>query len=154
MNTKKAVGMRKPWNEYFMDMAKMVATRATCNRLQVGALIVRERRAIASGYNGSVSGDVHCLDVGCKVVDGHCIRTIHAESNAILQCAKFGVSTKDADLYVTHFPCLNCSKQIIQAGIRKVIYDEDYHVDPYALELFAQAGVDIQRLEHFEEPGI
>ena len=143
--------MRKPWDHYFMDMAKMVATRATCNRLRVGALIVRDKRTIASGYNGSVSGDVHCIDVGCKVEDGHCIRTIHAESNAILQCAKFGVSTEGAVLYVTHFPCLNCSKQIIQAGIQQVIYEEEYRIDPYSLELFAQAGVSVTQLEQFSE---
>ncbi len=143
--------MRKPWDHYFMDMAKIVATRATCNRLQVGALIVRDKRTIASGYNGSVSGDVHCIDVGCKMVDGHCTRTIHAESNAILQCAKFGVSTDGADLYVTHFPCLNCSKQIIQAGIRKVIFEEEYRMNPYALELLSQAGVHVMKLEQFAE---
>ena len=143
--------MRKPWDHYFMDMAKIVATRATCNRLRVGAMIVRDKRTIASGYNGSVSGDVHCIDVGCKMVDGHCTRTIHAESNAILQCAKFGVSTDGADLYVTHFPCLNCSKQIIQAGIRKVIFEEEYRMNPYALELFSQAGVHVMKLEQFAE---
>ncbi len=140
--------MRKPWDDYFIEMAKLVATRSTCNRKQVGAVIVREKRTIASGYNGSVSGDVHCVDVGCEVVAGHCIRTVHAESNAILQCAKFGVSTRDADLYVTHFPCLQCTKQIIQAGITKVIYAESYHVDPYALELFAQANVTLVHLGH------
>ena len=140
--------MRKAWDDYFIEMAKLVATRSTCNRKQVGAVIVREKRTIASGYNGSVSGDVHCVDVGCEVVAGHCIRTVHAESNAILQCAKFGVSTRDADLYVTHFPCLQCTKQIIQAGITKVIYAESYHVDPYALELFAQANVTLVHLGH------
>ncbi|MCY0869711.1 MAG: deaminase, partial [Firmicutes bacterium] len=107
-------------------MARMVASRATCERLLVGAVIVRDRRAIASGYNGSVAGDVHCTDVGCKIVDGHCARTIHAESNAILQCARFGVSTDGAHLYVTHFPCLSCTKQIIQAGIVKVTYGQPY----------------------------
>ncbi len=146
--------MRKPWDEYFIDMARMVATRATCNRRQVGAVIVREKRTIASGYNGSVAGDVHCLDVGCKVVDGHCIRTVHAESNAILQCAKFGVQTEGADLYVTHFPCLQCTKQIIQAGILKVIYAEQYRVDPYAVELFTQAGVALVDLEHLGVPRV
>ena len=146
--------MRKPWDQYFMDMAKMVATRATCDRLRVGAIIVRDKRAIASGYNGSVSGDVHCQDAGCKVVDGHCIRTIHAESNAILQCARFGVSTGGATLYVTHFPCLSCAKQIIQAGIGKVVYEEAYRVDEYALELFAQAGVEMRQLEQLGATGV
>lgn len=135
--------MRKSWDHYFIDMARMVATRATCPRRQVGAVIVREKRTIASGYNGSVAGDVHCDEAGCKIVEDHCIRTIHAESNAILQCARFGVSTEGASLYVTHFPCLQCSKQIIQAGIARVIYAEEYRIDDYALELFAQAHVDV-----------
>jgi len=120
----------------------MVATRATCDRLHVGAVVVRDKRIIATGYNGSVSGDVHCHDVGCHVVNGHCMRTIHAESNAILQCAKFGVSTEGAAMYVTHFPCLLCSKQIIQAGIRQLYYAEEYRVDAYAVDLLRTAGVE------------
>jgi dCMP deaminase len=139
--------MRKPWNEYFMDQARMVATRATCDRLHVGAVIVRDKRIISTGYNGSVSGDVHCHDAGCYVVNGHCIRTIHAESNAILQCAKFGVSTEGAAIYVTHFPCLLCSKQIIQAGLAQIYYDDPYRLDPYAKELLEQAGVKLMQLE-------
>ncbi|KEO83406.1 ComE operon protein 2 [Tumebacillus flagellatus] len=138
--------MRKPWNEYFMDQARMVATRATCDRLHVGAVIVRDKRIISTGYNGSVSGDVHCQDKGCYVVDGHCIRTIHAESNAILQCAKFGVSTEGAAIYVTHFPCLLCSKQIIQAGISQIYYEADYRTDPYAVQLLKQAGVELTQI--------
>jgi dCMP deaminase len=138
--------MRKPWDEYFMDQARMVATRATCDRLHVGAVIVRDKRIISTGYNGSVSGDVHCQDVGCYVVGGHCIRTIHAESNAILQCAKFGVSTEGASIYVTHFPCLLCSKQIIQAGIQQIFYGEAYRIDPYAVELLQQAQVKITQI--------
>ncbi|PWK16337.1 dCMP deaminase [Tumebacillus permanentifrigoris] len=138
--------MRKPWNEYFMDMARMVATRATCDRLHVGAVIVRDKRIISTGYNGSVSGDVHCHDEGCNVVNGHCIRTIHAESNAILQCAKFGVSTEGAAIYVTHFPCLLCSKQIIQAGIAQIYYEADYRIDPYAEQLLQQAGVSLTQI--------
>jgi len=138
--------MRKSWDHYFIDMARMVATRATCPRRQVGAVIVRAKRTIASGYNGSGAGDVHCDEAGCKIVDDHCIRAIHAESNAILQCARFGVSTEGASLYVTHFPCLQCSKQIIQAGISKVIYAEEYRMDDYALELFAQASIGVVHL--------
>jgi len=135
--------MRKPWNEYFMDQAEMVSTRSTCDRLHVGAVIVRDKRIISTGYNGSVSGDVHCQDIGCNVVSGHCIRTIHAESNAILQCAKFGVSTEDAAIYVTHFPCLLCSKQIIQAGIRTIHYKHEYRADPYAISLLQQAQIEL-----------
>jgi dCMP deaminase len=154
MREREEPDMRKSWDHYFMDMAKMVADRSTCERLQVGAVIVRDRRAIASGYNGSVSGDVHCQEVGCKIVDGHCVRTIHAESNAILQCAKFGVSTDGAMLYVTHFPCLHCTKQIIQAGIVKVVYETAYRMDEYALELLAQTGIALVRLEQMGAPGV
>ncbi|WP_426056759.1 deaminase, partial [Escherichia coli] len=84
---------------------------------------------IAGGYNGSVSGGTHCIDEGCYVVDNHCVRTIHAEMNAILQCAKFGVPTEGAEIYVTHFPCLQCTKMILQAGIKKIYYLKDYRND-------------------------
>jgi dCMP deaminase len=108
----------------------------------VGATIVRDKRIIAGGYNGSVSGSVHCVDEGCYVIDGHCVRTVHAEANALLQCAKFGVATEGADIYVTHFPCLQCCKQLIQSGIRTVYYAEDYRNHPYAIELFNEVGVE------------
>jgi len=87
---------RIPWDQYFMLQALVISTRSTCNRLSVGATLVRDKRIIAAGYNGSVSGDDHCLDEGCYLVDGHCVRTIHAEMNAILQCAKFGEATDGA----------------------------------------------------------
>jgi dCMP deaminase len=115
--------------------------RSTCSRLAVGATIVRDKRVISGGYNGSVSGDVHCIDEGCFVVDGHCVRTVHAEANALLQCAKFGVKTEGADLYVTHFPCLQCTKQLIQSGIQKIYYLNDYRNHQYAVELLEKAGV-------------
>lgn len=124
-----------------MAQSHLLALRSTCTRLMVGATIVREKRIIAGGYNGSVSGSVHCIDDGCYVVDGHCVRTVHAEANALLQCAKFGVPTKNADIYVTHFPCLQCCKQIIQAGIKRVYYAEDYHNNDYAIQLYKEAGV-------------
>ncbi|MFV0557349.1 MAG: ComE operon protein 2 [Enterococcus sp.] len=131
---------RIPWDQYFMAQAVLLALRSTCTRLEVGATLVKDRRIIAGGYNGSVSGDVHCIDDGCYVVEGHCIRTIHAEMNALLQCAKLGVSTKDAEIYVTHFPCLPCTKAILQAGIKKIHYLNDYRNNPYALELIEHVG--------------
>lgn len=91
---------RISWNQYFMLQAILLSLRSTCTRLAVGAILVRDNRIIAGGYNGSVSGDVHCLDEGCYVVDGHCVRTIHAEMNAVLQCAKFGSGTDGAVIYV------------------------------------------------------
>ena len=139
------VDQRIPWNQYFMAQAVLLSLRSTCTRLEVGATLVKDRRIIAGGYNGAVSGDNHCIDHGCYVVDGHCIRTIHAEMNALLQCAKFGISTDGAEIYVTHFPCLHCTKAILQAGIKKIYYLHDYHNDAYAIELIQKLGVEIQQ---------
>lgn|SRR5699024_6398616 len=132
---------RISWDQYFMAQSHLLALRSTCTRLMVGATIVRDKRIIAGGYNGSVSGSVHCVDEGCYVIDGHCVRTVHAEANALLQCAKFGVPTEGAEIYVTHFPCLQCAKQLIQGGIKAVYYATDYRNHPYAIELFEEAGV-------------
>lgn len=137
---------RIPWDQYFMAQSLLLSLRSTCTRLTVGATIVRDKRIIAGGYNGSVTGDAHCVDEGCYIIDGHCVRTIHAEMNAILQCAKFGVATENAEIYVTHFPCLPCTKMILQAGIKKIHYLEDYHNDPYALKLIEQAQVHCQKV--------
>lgn len=138
---------RISWNQYFMAQSHLLALRSTCTRLMVGATIVRDKRIIAGGYNGSVTGGVHCIDEGCYVIDGHCVRTVHAEANALLQCAKFGVPTENADVYVTHFPCLQCCKQLIQSGIRTVYYAEDYHNHPYAVQLFKESGVRTEKVE-------
>ena len=141
------VDQRIPWNQYFMAQAVLLSLRSTCTRLEVGATLVNDRRIVAGGYNGAVSGDNHCIDHGCYVVDGHCIRTIHAEMNALLQCAKLGISTDGAEIYVTHFPCLHCTKAILQAGIKKIYYLHDYHNDPYAIELIQKLGVEIQQVK-------
>lgn len=138
---------RISWNQYFMAQSHLIALRSTCERLKVGATIVRDKRIIAGGYNGSVTGSAHCVDEGCYLIDGHCVRTVHAEMNAILQCAKFGVQTEQAELYVTHFPCVQCCKAIIQAGIHKVYYAADYKNHPYSIELFKEAGVQIEKVK-------
>lgn len=142
---------RIPWEQYFMSQSLLLSTRSTCTRLAVGATIVRDRRVISGGYNGSVSNDVHCIDEGCYVVDGHCIRTVHAEVNAILQCAKFGVRTEGADIFVSHFPCLQCTKMIIQAGLSNVYYLHDYNNDEYAKELFDHAKISVVQVEMPED---
>ncbi|EEW53440.1 ComE operon protein 2 [Limosilactobacillus antri] len=126
---------RIDWDQYFMIQAALLASRSTCKRLSVGAVLVRDKRIIAGGYNGSVSGDDHCIDEGCYLRDGHCVRTIHAEMNAILQCARFGISTDGASLYVTDFPCLQCTKSLLQAGIKEINYIRNYHNDDYAMKL-------------------
>ncbi|ALC84166.1 competence protein ComE [Bacillus gobiensis] len=130
-----------------MAQSHLLALRSTCTRLEVGATIVRDKRIIAGGYNGSIAGGVHCIDEGCYVIDSHCVRTIHAEMNAILQCAKFGVPTEGAEMYVTHFPCLPCCKSIIQAGIRRLYYAKNYKNHQYAVELFQQANVKVEQVD-------
>lgn len=98
---------RPSWDEYFMGITLEVARRSTCNRAQVGAIIVRDKRILTTGYNGSPTGLPHCTEAGCLIVNGHCVRTLHAEQNAIIQAALHGVSTDGATIYVTHQPCLS-----------------------------------------------
>lgn len=138
---------RIDWDQYFMIQATLLASRSTCNRLSVGAVLVRDKRIIAGGYNGSVSGDEHCIDEGCYLVDGHCVRTIHAEMNAILQCARFGISSDGASLYVTDFPCLQCTKSLLQAGIKEINYIRNYHNDEYAKRLIKLKGVRLNQIK-------
>ncbi|MBC1905708.1 ComE operon protein 2 [Listeria booriae] len=137
---------RIAWDQFFLAQSHLISSRSTCTRLMVGATIVRDKRIIAGGYNGSIAGGDHCSEEGCYVVEGHCIRTIHAEMNAILQCAKFGASTDHAEMYVTHFPCVACCKSIIQAGIKAVYYAKDYKNHSYAIELFERAGVEVKKV--------
>lgn len=128
--------MRRSWEEYFMNIAEIVSERGTCDRAYVGCVLVnKDNRIVSTGYNGSISGNPQCDEVGHKMRDGHCIATIHAEINALIYCAKEGITVKNSVCYVTHFPCLNCTKALIQAGISKIIYKEAYRVDEYALEL-------------------
>ena len=137
---------RIDWDQYFMVQAALLASRSTCKRLSVGAVLVRDKRIIAGGYNGSVSGDDHCIDEGCYLRDEHCVRTIHAEMNAILQCARFGMSTDGASLYVTDFPCLQCTKSLLQAGIKEIIYIRNYHNDDYAMKLIKLKNVRLRQI--------
>lgn len=123
---------RPTWEEYFMHNANLIASRSTCKKLSVGAVIVKNNQIIGTGYNGSVSGEKHCEDEGCLIQDGHCIRTVHAEVNAILQCARLGTSLDNATIYVTHYPCVNCMKSILQSGINKIYYIHDYHNHEYS----------------------
>ncbi|GAD17465.1 ComE operon protein 2 [Lentilactobacillus otakiensis DSM 19908 = JCM 15040] len=138
---------RIKWDQYFMMQAVLLASRSTCERLSVGAVIVRDKRIIAGGYNGSVAGDDHCIDVGCYLEDGHCVRTIHAEMNAILQCAKFGESTDNAEIYVTDFPCLQCTKMLLQAGITKINYLRNYHNNDYAQKLISLKNIELNKIK-------
>lgn len=118
--------MRKSWHAYFMDIAIAASTRSTCPRLHVGAVVVKDRRIISTGFNGSIPGDFHCDEEGCLMYEDHCIRTIHAEMNALLQA---GGEARGADLYCTHRPCLLCAKLIAAAGIATVFYSAPYKAD-------------------------
>jgi len=139
--------MRPSWDSYFMKIAQDVALRSTCDRAMVGAVLVREKHIIATGYNGSPAGLEHCDDIGHLMMDGHCVRTVHAEVNAIIQAAVFGQATKDADCYVTHFPCLNCTKMLINARISRLVYFNSYRDDPTALDFLRRAGVEVVSFE-------
>lgn len=117
---------RTSWDEYFMQVASVVATRATCARRKIGAVVVRDRTILSTGYNGSIRGLSHCDEVGHLMEDGHCVRTVHAEANAIAQAARNGVRIEGADLYVTASPCWTCFKLIANSGIVRVAYGEFY----------------------------
>ena len=119
-------GLRPTIHEYLMSIADMCATRATCPRKQVGAVIAKDGRVLSTGYNGSMPHEPHCTDEGCLIIEGHCVRTIHAEVNAIAQAAQNGVSVAGATLYCTLKPCFNCYKTIISAGISQIVYYEEY----------------------------
>jgi len=117
---------RASWDEYFMGIAQAVATRATCDRKHVGAVIVRDRTILSTGYNGSIRGTAHCDEAGHLMEDGHCVRTIHAEMNAIIQAARNGTMIEGAMVYVTASPCWGCFRAIANAGIKRIVFGEFY----------------------------
>lgn len=120
---------RVDWDEYFMRIATEVATRSTCARKRVGAVIVRDRNILATGYNGSIAGMPHCDEVGHMMEGGHCVATIHAEANAIIQAAKNGVMIAGASIYTTASPCWQCFKLIANSGMRRIAFGEFYRDD-------------------------
>lgn len=117
---------RRSWDDYFMNIAQVVSSRSTCDRKQVGAVIVRDKMILSTGYNGSIRGLPHCSEIGHLMDNGHCIATIHAEQNAILQAAKTGVMIDKSTMYVTASPCWSCFKCIANAGITRIVYQEFY----------------------------
>ena len=145
---------RPPWELYFMDIAFLVASRSTCIRREVGALIVKDKRILATGYNGAPTGIKHCIDTGClrqklNIPSGEkheLCRGIHAEQNAIIQAALHGVSIKGAVFFCTNQPCSICTKMIINAGIKKIYYSVAYS-DPMADEMLKEAGIELIRIK-------
>ena len=136
---------RASWDEYFMNIARVVSSRSTCDRKFVGAVIVRDKTILSTGYIGSIRGMPHCTEVGHMMEDNHCVATIHAESNAILQAAKNGVSIDGASIYVTASPCWNCFKQVTNSGIRRIIYGEFYR-DSRIFDVAGKLGVELHHM--------
>lgn len=137
---------RPSWDRYFMDIAHSVAQRSTCPRANVGCVLVLDNRILTTGFNGSGNGLDHCTDVGCMMVDDHCVRTVHAEQNAIIQAARAGVNIIGANVYCTHYPCLICAKMLINADVWKVFYASEYP-DEISKSFFEQADIQVTRIE-------
>ncbi len=151
---------RLEWDAYFMRIAQLVAERSTCTRAKIGAVIVKDRNIIATGYNGSPSGMPHCTDAGCLVYrttnpDGreeeNCFRTIHAEINAIAQAAKNGTMIDEGSIYVTSSPCIHCLKVIVNVGMRTIYYGKPYKIDTVQ-EMLDVSGVTLTQVEVSELP--
>src|SRR3954467_4318329 len=136
---------RANWDEYFMSIAQVVATRSTCPRKYVGSVLVRNRTILSTGYNGSIRGKPPCAHPGDMMEDNHCVATIHAEANAIIQAAKNGVMIDGSTCYVTASPCWNCFKQLANAGIRRIVYGEFYR-DERIFSIAARLGIELLNL--------
>jgi dCMP deaminase len=136
---------RSSWDQYFMDIARQVATRATCDRKHVGAVLVRDRTILSTGYNGSIRGLPHCDDEGHMMENGHCVATVHAEANAIIQAAKNGVAIDGADIYTTASPCWPCFKLIANSGCKRIVFAQFYR-DPRIFQFAAKLGLELVAL--------
>lgn len=136
---------RASWEQYFMNIAKEVASRSTCDRKHVGSVIVRDKTILSTGYNGSIRGMPHCDDIGHMMEEGHCVATIHAETNAILQAAKNGVMINGAEVYITASPCWPCFKMLANAGIKKIYYGEFYR-DDRIFEIANKIGIELMHI--------
>ena len=136
---------RVSWEQYFMNIAKEAATRSTCDRKHVGAVIVRDKTILSTGYNGSIRGMPHCDDVGHLMENGHCVATIHAETNAILQAAKNGVMINGSEVYITASPCWPCFKMLANAGIKRVFYGEFYR-DERIFDVAKRIGIELMHI--------
>ena len=140
---------RVDWHTYFMNIARQAATRSTCDRKHVGAVIVRDKTILSTGYNGSIRSMPHCDEVGHLMENGHCVGTVHAEANAIIQAAKNGVRIDGAQLYTTASPCWSCFKLIANAGIRTIYFGEFYR-DERSVEVAGQLGIELVDLSKAE----
>jgi dCMP deaminase len=136
---------RPSWDEYFLKLAMLASERATCPRMHCGCVLVKDRFVLATGYNGSLPGQPHCEDDGCLIVDNHCVRTNHAEINALVQATKHGVNIVGSTAYITNMSCTTCAKALIAAGIKRVVVFSDFH-DTLATQFYSQAGVEVLKM--------
>ena len=136
---------RPIWDEYFLKLAMLASERSTCPRMHCGCVLVKDRFVLATGYNGSIPGQPHCEDEGCLIVDGHCVRTNHAEINALVQAAIHGVNISGSTAYITNMSCTTCAKALIAAGIKRVVVFSDFH-DTLATKFYTESGVEIVKL--------
>ena len=144
---------RVGWHTYFMNIARQAATRSTCDRKHVGAVLVRDRTILSTGYNGSIRGLPHCTEVGHMMEDGHCVATVHAEANAIIQAAKNGVAIEGASIYTTASPCWPCFKLIANAGCRRIVFGEFYR-DSRIFEFAQRLGIELVELKVPASPDV
>lgn len=138
--------MKPTWDQYFMNLAIIASTKASCDRKHVGCVLVKNKRILATGFNGSIEGTEECDDVGHMMENGHCIRTIHAEINAIIQCAKYGISCKNSSIYINTFPCWSCFKVLANSGIKEIYYKDDYRIDQKIIDYSNLLGITLQKL--------
>jgi dCMP deaminase len=141
-----AENKRPSWDKYFLKLAMLASERATCPRMHCGCVLVKDRFVLATGYNGSLPGQPHCEDDGCLIVDNHCVRTNHAEINALVQATKHGVNIVGSTAYITNMSCTTCAKALIAAGIKRVVVFSDFH-DTLATQFYSDAGVEIVKME-------
>lgn len=134
---------RPSWDDYFMAIARIIATRGTCDRLYTGSVLVKNKRIIATGYNGSPPGFPHCDEAGHLLEEGHCVRTIHGEHNPLLQAARQGgTSIEGATMYTKYSPCVHCTKYIIACGIKRVVIGKIYRA-PQVVDMLKEAGIEV-----------
>lgn len=141
MNNKK----RPSWDVFFLKLAMLASERSTCPRMHCGCVLVKDRYVLSTGYNGSIPGQPHCDDVGCLIVDNHCVRTNHAEINALVQAARHGINVTGCTAYITNMSCTTCAKALIASGIVRVVVFSDFH-DTLAVTFYTQSGVEIVKL--------
>ena len=137
-----SIRVRASWDDYFMNIAREVSTRSTCDRKFVGSVIVRDKSILATGYNGSIRGEPHCDEESHLMEGGHCVRTVHAEANAIVQAAKNGVRIDGSSIYVTASPCWGCFRLIANAGIARIVFGEFYR-DPKIFDFSQRLGIEL-----------